>query len=118
MQNDFCGRGGYVERMGYDPHLTARTIDPIRRLLEVVRSIPEFTVVFTREGHRPDLSDLPDNKRWRSRRAGAEIGSVGPSGRILVRDEPGWRIVTELTPLPDEIVVDKPGKGGFFRYGS
>lgn len=114
MQNDFCGRGGYVERMGYDPHLTARTIDPIRRLLEVVRSIPEFTVVFTREGHRPDLSDLPENKWWRSRMAGAEIGSVGPSGRILVRDEPGWRIVTELTPLPGEIIVDKPGKGGFF----
>lgn len=114
MQNDFCGRGGYVDRMGYDPALTARAIEPIGMLLDIVRSIPGFTVIYTREGHRADLSDLPDNKRWRSRLAGAEIGSAGSAGRILVRGEPGWRIVSELTPLPGEIVVDKPGKGGFY----
>jgi nicotinamidase-related amidase len=111
MQADFCGKGGYVERMGYDISLTARAI---RRLLERVRQIEGFTVIHTREGHRPDLSDLPKNKRWRSKRAGAEIGSQGPMGRILVRGEPGWQIVDELKPIEGEIVIDKPGKGSFY----
>ncbi|MFS0725469.1 cysteine hydrolase family protein [Paenibacillus sp. 1P07SE] len=114
MQTDFCGKSGYVDRMGYDVFTTARAIDPTRRLLEVVRSIPDFTVIYTREGHRPDLSDLAPNKRWRSRQIGAEIGTEGPAGRILVRGEPGWQIVPQLTPLPGEIVVDKPGKGSFY----
>ncbi|GBF76650.1 hypothetical protein PA598K_05131 [Paenibacillus sp. 598K] len=114
MQTDFCGKSGYVDRMGYDVFSTARAIEPTRRLLEVVRSIPELTVIYTREGHRPDLADLAPNKRWRSRQIGAEIGAQGPAGRILVRGESGWQIVSQLTPLPGELIVDKPGKGSFY----
>ena len=112
MQRDFLEPGGFGELLGNDVTKLRRTIPPNRTLLAAWRA-RGLTVLHTREGHRPDLSDLPPSKKTRGRSA-TTIGDRGPMGRILVRGEPGHDIISELAPLAGEPVIDKPGKGAFW----
>ena len=112
MQRDFVDPGGFGEALGNDVSLLRKAIAPTRKVLEAARK-KGMLVVHTREGHRPDLSDLPPSKKLRGRLK-AGIGDPGPMGRILVRGEYGHDIVDALKPAPGEPVVDKPGKGAFY----
>ena len=112
MQRDFLEPGGFGEMLGNDVSQLRRTIEPNRRLLAAWRAAG-LLVMHTREGHRPDLADLPPAKKIRGRSATC-IGDAGPMGRILVRGEAGHDIIPELYPAPGEPVIDKPGKGAFF----
>ncbi|MBD2847071.1 cysteine hydrolase [Paenibacillus sp. IB182496] len=116
MQNDFCAPGGFGERLGNDVAPARAIIPAISDVLAAARRAG-LTIVHTREGHLPDLSDCPPSKLARSRRQGAGIGDPGPMGRVLVRGEPGHAIVPELAPADGEYIVDKPGKGAFYRTG-
>ncbi len=112
MQRDFLEPGGFGAALGNDVEQLRRAVPPTRRLLAAWRSAG-LAVIHTREGHRPDLSDLPPAKHARGK-ATSRIGDDGPMGRILVRGEPGHDIIADLAPAPGEPVVDKPGKGAFF----
>lgn len=112
MQRDFCEPHGYVQARGDDISATRAIIPRIRRVREAAEHA-DMMIIYTREGHRPNLTDLPLTKRRRTAHAGAEIGSAGPLGRLLIRGEAGWDFVDELRPRPQDTVIDKPGTGAF-----
>ena len=113
MQRDFLEPGGFGETLGNDVSLLAAAVGPCRDVLAAARR-RGLLVIHTREGHAPDLSDAPRAKLERGNPS-LRIGAPGPMGRILIRGEPGHDIIPELTPEALEPVIDKPGKGAFYR---
>lgn len=114
MQKDFLDPRGYASKTGLDVSVLRKIIPSVSRILACARRL-DMLVIHTREGHRPDLSDCPSAKLERSRAAGAEIGSVGPLGRLLIRGQSGHDFIRELRPLLCEQIVDKPGYGAFHQ---
>lgn len=112
MQRDFLELGGFGEMLGNDVAQLRPAIEPTRRVLEAFRQ-QGLTVIHTREGHRPDLTDCPPSKKERGHLS-CGIGDAGPLGRVLVRGEWGHDIIDELKPIAGEPVIDKPGKGSFY----
>lgn len=113
MQVDFCGQGGWASMAGSDLGMMREPIEPTRRVIAAARKWG-MAVIYTREGHRADGSDLTAVKQYRSRLGGAGIGDNSPLGRILVRGQPGHEIVPELAPEPGDPIVDKAGSGCFY----
>jgi nicotinamidase-related amidase len=114
MQRDFLAPDGYSGVGGEDVGETRKIIPRVRAVLDAARAAG-LTIVHTREGHKPDLSDLTPAKAFRSKTAGAEIGAEGPLGRLLIRGEYGHDFVDELQPIAGERVIDKPGFGAFYQ---
>ncbi|MEM8596934.1 MAG: isochorismatase family cysteine hydrolase [Pseudomonadota bacterium] len=112
MQRDFCAPDGYVAQLGEDVAPLAACVAPLQRCLAAARGAG-MRVVYTRQGYRPDLADLPAWRRIKTERYGGMVGKPGPLGRVLVRGEPGFQILPELAPEPGVIVVDKTANGAF-----
>jgi nicotinamidase-related amidase len=112
MQRDFMEPGGFGDALGNDVSLLRATIAPLAAVMAAARAAG-MVIVHTREGHRPDLSDLSPAKHRRGNFP-TKIGDSGPMGRILVRGEAGHDIIPELAPIAGEPVIDKPGKGAFY----
>ncbi|KAL4862425.1 amidase signature domain-containing protein [Aspergillus spectabilis] len=121
LQRDFLDPDGFGSVQCGDPDIfasTRRIVPAIQRVLERARAMG-LHIIHTREGHRPQLTDLPAAKRLRQISApnghhNLAIGDQGPMGRLLVRGEYGHDIIDELAARPDELVIDKPGKGSFW----
>ena len=114
MQRDFLDAGGYAATAGMAVSALRKPIPFIRSLLDFYRENNSL-VVHTREGHRADMRDCPPVKLARSKQAGAEIGSNGPLGKLLIRGEYGHDIIDALKPIDGEHIVDKPGYGAFHQ---
>ena len=120
MQRDFLLEGGFGHIQGGNLEAVQASIAPTKRLLHAARK-SGLAIFHTREGHLPDLSDCPSSKLQRQVAAPGNlqhskvIGENGTMGRLLVRGEYGHDIVDELRPWPNEVVVDKPGKGAFWN---
>jgi nicotinamidase-related amidase len=78
MQRDFVEPGGFGEMLGNDVSLPRSTIEPCQRVLQAARRAG-LTVIHTREGHRPDLTDAPPSKLRRGRywRSGPDGSGAG-----------------------------------------
>jgi len=113
MQNDFCHPDGFCgDVLKADVSIAGAIIPQIQTVLNWARKAG-ILVVFTRESHAPDLSDLKPSKKLRYENAKMPIGAEGKMGRYLVQGEKGTEIVDELQPLPNEIQLDKPEHSAF-----
>ncbi|OYV28750.1 MAG: cysteine hydrolase [Halothiobacillus sp. 20-54-6] len=112
MQRDFILPGGFGDTLGNDVAHLLPAVGAAHQLLDWCRA-QNMLVVHTKEAHAADLSDCPLAKRHRGAPK-LRIGDQGAMGRILINGEFGTDFVEELTPLPGEIVITKPGKGAFY----
>ena len=113
MQRDFLEAGGFGEALGNDVSQLQSIIPQLQSLLQTFRAL-QLPIFQTVEGHKPDLSDCPPSKQKRGN-SELKIGDQGPMGRILILGEAGNSIIPELQPLPEEIIISKPGKGAFYN---
>ncbi len=113
MQNAFCHPEGFCGReLGADLTAARAIIPRIQSVITWARQ-QQLAIVYTRESHLPDLSDLTPSKALRYANAGYPVGGVGKMGKFLIRGELGTELITELQPMQNELQIDKPAQSIF-----
>lgn len=117
MQRDFCDPEGFAGAVFGADLTPIRAIIPKIQALLVWARKQGLMIIYTRESHRADCSDLSASKRLRYQNAGYPVGSVGKLGRFLIRGEAGTEILEELKPDAQDWVLDKPAQSAFIGTG-
>jgi len=106
MQNSFCRPEGRVAAIGLDTSACQTVIGACKAVLELGREA-KLPIIFTRYVYRPDYTDggvmvkhiMPELEGFGALQSGSDDADI----------------VTELTPEPGEIIVDKNRPSAFFN---
>ncbi len=113
MQIDFCDPTGFCSaNLNADVSAIQGIIPRLQQVIAWARR-QGIWIIFTRESHQPDLSDLSASKQLRYLNAGYPVGSAGSRGRFLIQGEAGTEIIPELTPKAGDFQLDKPAQSAF-----
>ncbi|KAM3100415.1 cysteine hydrolase family protein [Phormidesmis sp. 146-35] len=113
LQNDFCHADGFCSsHLGADLSMVRVIIPKIQSIIDWARTYG-LLVIYTRESHKPDLSDATACKQLRYQNAGYPIGTPGKMGRFLIQGDRICDLIDELQPLDTELQIDKPAQSAF-----
>ncbi|WP_028559550.1 cysteine hydrolase family protein [Paenibacillus pinihumi] len=117
MQNDFCSKGGWVDYIGGDYAVLQTPVNPLNKLLPVLRGA-EVPVVWLNWGNRTDRLNLSPSVLhvYNGDGTGRGIGDPLPvnESRVLEKGSWGAAIIDGLNVHPEDIQVDKYRMSGFW----
>jgi nicotinamidase-related amidase len=116
MQNDFCHPDGWLASIGVDVSGARALYGPLQRLLPKLRA-DGVPVIWVNWGNRPDRVNLSPCLLHVYNPTGAGTGLGDPlknGARVLEAGSWAAAVVDELTPLPEDIRVDKMRMSGFW----
>lgn len=105
MQNGFCHPEGSFAQLSLDITATNRAIEGCRRLIDAARQA-DVPIIYTRYVYRPDYAD-----------GGVLVQDILPAladAKSLAAGSWDAEIVDELTPRPQDFIVDKNRYSAFY----
>lgn len=119
MENDFCSRGGLMDRVGANISVIQNIITPAKKFLTAARNV-NIPVIYLKMGFNPDLSNLGANEDTMRKRFYGIVGDTinapdGTVGRLLIQNTWNTEIVSELKPNENDIVLYKTRFSGFYK---
>jgi len=116
MQNAYASKGGMLDiGTGLDEARIGPVIEANKKLLPAARAAG-VKVIYLQFGYKPDLSDAggpqsPNIRKQMAFRLIKERPEV--RDKLIIEGTWGFQIIDDLTPVPGDIVVQKPRYSGF-----
>jgi ureidoacrylate peracid hydrolase len=119
MENDFCSKGGLMDKFGIDLSVIQNIISPTKAFLASARKAA-IPIIYLKMGYKPDLSDLGAKELAIRERFYGIVGDTiaspnGAIGRLLIRDTWNTDIISEIKPQTNDIVIYKTRFSGFYQ---